>query len=134
MLFKLLVGAFALFQEDEADGVVVADNGGVDVDFVLEFEYGLFGNFAIFFQIINFHLVVLLHMVLILFFPAGSGFNQQAHLSVIDFNNSLDFFRRKMINRAFLWFFPAQDMIRLSADSIRLAAEVEIQFFEFEFL
>jgi hypothetical protein len=134
VLFEFLVGAFALFKEDEADGVVVADNGGVDVDFVLEFEYCLFGNFAIFFQIINFHLVVLFHMVLILFLPAGSGFNQQAHLSVIDFNNSLDFFRRKMINRAFLWFFPTQDVIGLSADSVWLAAEVKIQFLEFEFL
>ncbi len=133
VLFELLVGAFALFEEDEADGVVVADNSGVDVDFVLKFEYGLFGDFAILFQIINFHLVVLLHMVLILFLPAGSGLNQQAHLSVIDFNNALDFFRRKMINRAFLWFFPAQDVIGLSADSVWLAAEVEIQFFKFEF-
>jgi hypothetical protein len=134
VLFEFLVGAFALFQEDEADGVVVADDGRVNVDFILEFEYGLFGNFAIFFQIINFHLVVLLHMVLILFLPAGSGLNQQAHLSVIDFNNSLDFFRRKMINRAFLWFFPTQDVIGLSADSVWLATEVKIQFLEFEFL
>ena len=134
VFFQLLLRAFTLFQQNESDSVIIADDGWIDIDFVLKLENSFFSDFAVLFQIIDLHFVVFFNMVLIFFFPAGCGFEQKANLSFIDFNDSLDFFRWEMIDGALFRFFPTKNVVCLCADGIWLIIEVKIQFLEFVFL
>ena len=128
MFLKLII--FALLQQNEPHRVIIAHNSRVDIDLVLKLEHGLLSNLAVLLQIIDLHLVVLLHMVLVFLLAAGRGLNQQTNLSLVDLDDALDLLWREVVNSAFFGFLPAQDVVGLCADRVGLAALVEIQLLE----
>ncbi len=73
-------------------------------------------------------------MELILLLSAGSCFQKQAYLSLVDFYYSFNLFSGEMIYSTFLWLLPTQNVIRLSTDRIWLIIWIKEQILELELL
>mgnify|MGYP000932228221 FL=1 len=106
MFLKLFLGPFNLFKQYKPNRIIVGNNGRIDINLVLKLKHSLFGNSHVIFQIIDFHLIVLLDVVLALLLSTCCGLKQKTNLGLVDLEDSLDLFWREMVYGALLGFLP----------------------------
>ena len=106
MFLKLFLRPFNLFKQYKPNRIIVGNNGRIDINLVLKLKHSLFGNSHVIFQIIDFHLIVLLDVVLALLLSTCCGLKQKTNLGLVDLEDSLDLFWREMVYGALLGFLP----------------------------